>query len=133
MRKFGLLGPINRNLQKFLSGFFHWKQTHIGPPVETGMNDFYEMTPLRNAETLFYKVGLTPEEASDVLDKQFQTLRDFARWIVAQVYATVLDNPAIADDAAFRDRIRLRDLQFDPEKMRMEYESAGMKSEVMAV
>jgi flavin-dependent dehydrogenase len=131
MRKFGLLGPINRNLQKFLSGFFHWKQAHIGPPTEPAMNDFYEMTPLRNAETLFYKVGLTHEEALEVLDHQFHVLRDFARWIVAQVYATVLDNPAIADDLAFRERIRLRDLQFDPVKMRMDYESEGRKTEVM--
>lgn len=133
LRKFGLLGPINRNLQTFLSEFYRWKQAHVPPETETGMNDFYEMPWLRESEKLFYKVGLTREEAIETLDMHFHNLREYARWIVAQVYAAVLGKPEIAGDAAFQERIKLRDLAFDPEKMRMEYEAMQPRPEAVAV
>ncbi len=126
LRKFGLLGPLNRSLQKFLSDFFQWKKTNLTPSTEVFINDFYEIPWMRNSETLFYKVGLNREEVLDVLDMHFQNLRDFARWIVAQVYATVLGEPEIGRDMFFRDRIRVRDVMFNPETMRMEYEKIRM-------
>ncbi|MFN0167333.1 MAG: NAD(P)-binding protein [Bryobacteraceae bacterium] len=133
LRKFGLLGPLNRNLQKFLSDFYRWRQANAAPETEVGMNDFYEMPWLRDSETLFYKVGLTREEVLDVLDMHFQNLRDFARWIVAQVYATVLGNPEIGQDMAFREKIRVREVMFNPEKMRMEYLAMSAIAETVEV
>ncbi|MBK9167257.1 MAG: FAD-dependent oxidoreductase [Bryobacterales bacterium] len=121
LRKFGLLGPINRNLQKFLSGYYQWRKTHGQPDAEPVRTDFYGMTPLRDSEKLFYEVGLTGQEAAEVLDMQYERLRGFARWIVAQVYADVLNEPAIASDTAFQERVRLRDLRFDPNRMRAEW------------
>lgn len=133
LRKFGLLGPVNRNLQTFLSEFYRWKQAHVPPETEPGMNDFYEMPWLRESEKLFYKVGLTREEAIEALDTHFHNLREYARWIVAQVYATVLGKPEVGGDAAFQERIRLRELAFDPEKMRLEYEAMQPRPEAVAV
>lgn len=121
LRKFGLLGPINRNLQKFVSDFFHWKKANGLRETKPMVNDFYEMPWLRESEKLFYQAALTPEEAMDVLEKHFASLKEFARWIVAQVYATVLGEPAIATDQEFIDRVKLRDINFDIEKMRMEW------------
>jgi hypothetical protein len=130
MRKFGLLGPINRMLQKFLSDFFQWKKTNVQPSAAPELHDFYEMMPLRNSELLFYQVGLTREEATEVLERQFNSLKGFARWIVAQVYSTVLGDPMVALDAEFINGIKLRDIRFDPSQMRAEYHSAGKKREM---
>src|SRR6185436_18299615 len=101
LRKFGLLGPINRELQKYLSDFYHWKKANLPPERTAAVNDFYEMIPLRESEKLFYKVGLTREEAMEALEGQFNSLKGFARWIVAQVHATVLGDPTLAEDAEF--------------------------------
>ena len=118
LRKFGLLGPINRGLQKFLSDFYQWKKTNVPAETEPTLNDFYEMMPLRNSELLFYQVGLTPAEATDALERQFNSLKDFARWIIAQVHATVLGDPKLGMNAEFIAGIKLRDIRFDPEEMR---------------
>ena len=84
------------------------------------------MTPLRNSELLFYQVGLTAAEASDALERQFDSLKGFARWIVAQVHATVRGDPKIGMNSEFIAGIKLRDLRFDPEEMR-----AGKKREMV--
>ncbi len=131
LRKFGLLGPINRQLQKFLSDFYHWKKQHAPADASPMMNDFYEMAPLRQSELLFYQVGLTREEAVDALNRQFMSLKGFARWIIAQVYSIVLDEPMLACDADFIAAIKLRDIRFDPQRMRSDYEAAARKSEMV--
>jgi 2-polyprenyl-6-methoxyphenol hydroxylase-like FAD-dependent oxidoreductase len=131
LRKFGLLGPINRQLQKFLSDFYQWKKTNIQPDTAPTLNDFYEMTPLRQSELLFYQVGLTREEAMETLERQFNSLKGFARWIIAQVYAAVLGDPIIGMDMEFINRIKLRDIRFDPERMRADYQAPGQKSEMV--
>jgi flavin-dependent dehydrogenase len=127
LRKFGLLGPINRQLQQFLSDFFQWKKTNVPAETTPMLNDFYEMTPLRQSELLFYQVGLTPAEAMDALERQFNSLKDFARWIVAQVHATVLGDPMLGTNAEFIAGIKLRELRFDPEEMR-----TGKKREMVS-
>ena len=130
LRKFGLLGPINRMLQKFLSDFFQWKKTNVPASVTPELHDFYEMMPLRNSELLFYQVGLTREEATEALERQFNSLKGFARWIVAQVYATVLADPMIGMDTEFTNSIKLRNIRFDPQQMLTEYRSHGKKGEM---
>lgn len=133
LRKFGLLGPINRQLQKFLSDFFHWKKANLPGDAAPVHQDFYEITPLRQSELLFYQVGLTREEAMEALERQVTALKGFARWIVAQVTASVLGDPAIARDAEFIDGIKLREIRFDPERMRADYRAAVIKSDMAAV
>jgi hypothetical protein len=118
LRKFGLLGPINRGLQKYLSDFFQWKKTNVPNVKEPTLNDFYEMMPLRQSELLFYQVGLTPAECMEALERQFNSLKGFARWIVAQVQATVAGDPMIGMDTTYIAGIKLRDLHFDPEEIR---------------
>jgi hypothetical protein len=95
------------------------------------LHDFYEMMPLRNSELLFYQVGLTAEEAAEALDRHFNSLKGFARWIIAQVYATVLGDPMIGCDMDFINRIKLRDIRFDPEQIRADYPTPGGKGEMV--
>ncbi len=133
MRKFGLLGPINRQLQQFLSDFYQWKKDRRPADSAPTMNDFYEMTPLRQSELLFYQVGLTREEVVEALDRQFNSLKGFARWIIAQVYGAVLDDPMIGQDAGFVAGLKLRDIRFDPSEMRAAWEAAMKKDEMAPV
>jgi hypothetical protein len=129
LRKFGLLGPINRQLQKFLSDFYQWKKANRPGDTAPIHQDFYEMSPLRQSELLFYQVAVTREEAMEALERQFVSLKGFARWIIAQVHAAVLDEPMIACDMDFINTIKLRDIRFDPEQMRVDYHTTIKKTE----
>jgi flavin-dependent dehydrogenase len=133
MRKYGLLGPINKNLQMLLSSFFEWKKANgrLGSEKRT-LVDFYQMRPLRESETLFYEVGLTQEEAEMVLEKHVDRLKEFARWIIAHVHAVVLDDPAVLRNASFVRSLKLRETVFDPEKMRAAYAPHAGCSEIHA-
>jgi flavin-dependent dehydrogenase len=129
-RKFGLLGPINRNLQNFLSGFYQWKKGKEKMAGAPFLNDFYEMLPLRDSEKLFYEVGLTREESMEVMERQFARLKEFARYIAAHVYASVLGDRKALLNAPFIESIKLRDLRFDPERMREQYAPFAERAEM---
>jgi hypothetical protein len=59
-----------------------------------------------------------------VLDDQLENLRDLARWTMAQVSASVLDDPRAATNAAYIRGIDINDLQFDPGAMAARLEAA---------
>ena len=86
LRRFAIFGPINRTVQHILHDYFDWKKANnlIGR-AEWEHVDFYSIEPLRMSEKLFYEVGLTNEQAEDALDMHVDRLREFARWIIAQV------------------------------------------------
>ncbi|MEX2262348.1 MAG: hypothetical protein WD696_10370 [Bryobacteraceae bacterium] len=130
LRKFALLGPVNRNLQHFLSAFYQWKKTRGNTPAAPYLNDFYEMHPLRDSEKLFYEVGVTREEAMDVLERHAARLKEFARYIVAHVYASTLGDKKVLLNAAFIASIKLRDFRFDPEEIRAAYEPFADSAEM---
>src|SRR5205823_2113547 len=90
-------------------------------------NDFTEITPLRTAESAFYEVGLTAEEAGRVLDRHLVNLSELARFIVAHVTSVVVGDRRVLTDAAFVDRIKLEDVRFDAERMRADH-AAGAPS-----
>jgi flavin-dependent dehydrogenase len=122
LRKFAFFGPVNRNLQKFLSDFFLWKKQNgtiaLAEPVHI---DFYDMEPLRMAEKLFYEVGLTGDEAERVLEQHLDRLKEFARYILVHVHAVVLNDKRVLLNAAFAASLKLRDTVFDPARMREAY------------
>ena len=122
LRRYGILGPINGNIQRLLSAFFQWKKTQ---PVQTfcepNLLEFYDMAPLGCAEKLFYQVGLEPKAAVDVVDRHVDRLQDFARYIVTHIHAVVLGNREVLTNASFIRSLRLRNTVFDPERMREAY------------
>lgn len=64
LRKFALFGPINKNLQMFLSDFYEWKKaTGNGPLTEPVHIDFYDLEPLRLSETSM-RLGSTGKKRS---------------------------------------------------------------------
>ena len=131
LRKFGLLGPINRNLQAFLRDYFAWKKAQgLTPLAQPAHIDFYDMEPLRMSEKLFYEMGLTVEEAEEVLDRHFERMKDFARHILAHVYAVVLADKRVLLNAPFVSSLKLRSTTFDPARMRQDYAPFADSGEV---
>ncbi len=119
LRMFAFFGPVNRNLQKFLSDYFLWKKaqgrTVYSEPVHV---DFYDLCALRTSEKLFYEVGLTPAEAEDVLYRHVERMREFTRYVLAHVHAAVIGDKRVLTNASFVASLKLRESVFDPEGMR---------------
>jgi 2-polyprenyl-6-methoxyphenol hydroxylase-like FAD-dependent oxidoreductase len=122
LRRFAVLGPINSNLQRTLSAFFRWKKKQ--PPrihSEPQLFEFFDMKPLFEAETIFYETGLKPAEAVAVVDRHLERLQEFARYIIAHIYAAVLGNREVLTNAPFISSLKLRETVFDSDEMRAAY------------
>ena len=130
-RKFAQLGPINRNLQRFMIDFFGWKKEQ-GIPIVKVLNDFMELTPLKEAESAFYEVGTSQSENEEVLDRHLQNLKEFARFIYAYVTSRVLDDERALRSRSFVESIKLKDYRFEPESMRRELQDHGDDPETYA-
>jgi len=131
LRRFAVLGPINYNLQRTLSDFFQWKKKQA-PRLHTepSLFEFYDIQPLLEAETLFYEAGLTSTEALDVVDRHLTRLKEFARYIITHIYASVLGSREPLTNAPFISSLKLRDTVFDPEAMRAAYAPYAGSSEL---
>ena len=82
------------------------------------------------SEKLFYEVGLTEDQAQDKLEMQVERLKEFARYILAQVYAVVVGDKRVLLNAPFIASLKLRETTFDPEKMRQHYASHAASGEI---
>ncbi|MBI2821617.1 MAG: hypothetical protein HYX74_05280 [Acidobacteria bacterium] len=121
-RKFAQLGPINRNLQKFLSDYYQWKKAG-SICSNPAANDFKELTPLKQAEMAYYHVVQSIEETEAFLDDQLRNLKEFARFIVAYVASVVLEKKQLLLNRSFVESLKLRELRFDPEEMRARWQA----------
>jgi hypothetical protein len=119
-RKFAQLGPINTNLQQFLSSYYQWWKSHQNRTSKI-LNDFMELTPLKTAETAFYEVGVSVSEAVAVMDRQLNSLKEFARFILAYGTSVVLQDRSVLMNRSFVESIKLHDFTFDPEEMKRRY------------
>ena len=128
-RKFAQLGPINRNLQKFLSDYYQWKKTM---PARQGqiVNDFLELSPLKRAEMNYYKAGLTVEEAEEELDGHLKSMKYFARYIYAFVSSVVLGDRQVMMNRSFVNSIKLGMHTLEPEALRRSYEAHAECTEI---
>lgn len=119
-RKFALLGPINRNLQKFLSDYYQWKK--LQPQREEPLaNDFLDLTSLKRTEMSYYKTGLSIDAVEEELEGHLNNLREFTRFIYVYVSSIVVgDNQALLN-RAFVSGIKLSSHSFNPEALRQTY------------
>ncbi|HEV2855773.1 MAG TPA: hypothetical protein VHC97_23500 [Thermoanaerobaculia bacterium] len=125
LRRFGQLGPINQGIHRLLAAYYRWKKENVVmPSPEPVFFDFTEVGALASAELTFYKVGVSLDEAKQVLDDQLENLRDLARWTAAHIASMVLDDPRALTNAAFIRGIDVNDLQFDPDAMAGRLEAA---------
>jgi flavin-dependent dehydrogenase len=122
LRRFSRLGPWNQSLQPFLVGYYCWKKENLGLRTKTGTGpvffEFTEIGALKMAEACFYKVGVSSEEARQVLDGQLVNLEALVRWIVAHLSSVVVGDLDAASNAAFVAGIDPDHLRFDPEEIR---------------
>ncbi len=118
LRRFSHLGPINRRLQDFVVGYYRWKKEN-GPGLSSDpvFFEFYEAWALKQAELCFYKVGVSADEAKQILDGQLANLEEMARWITAHISANVLDDPRPLYHPDFVAGIDLSTFTFDPAAM----------------
>src|SRR5437868_6638572 len=105
LRRFSQLGPINKNLQSFISAYYRWKKIERQPLREPVFNDFTDIGPLRAAEKVFYEVGVSVEEARRVLDSQLANLKEMARFILAYVSSIVLSDERVLTNRTFIESI----------------------------
>jgi flavin-dependent dehydrogenase len=125
LRRFGQLGPINHGVHRLLAAYYRWKKENvILEAPEPVFFDFMEVGALAASELTFYKVGVSRDEARQVLDEQLDNLRDLARWTAAHIASAVLDDPRAATNAAFIRGIDIDNLQFDPAAMAERLEAA---------
>ena len=122
-KHFSVLGPINKNLQHFISGFYQWKKQHREPLADPIFHDFTQVEPLKTAEKTFYQVGLTVEEARQVLENQVESLSELARYFLAYMCSIVLEDKSVLTNHAFINAIDLGDFAFDVEAIRQHYET----------
>lgn len=113
LERFSQLGTMNRRLHEFLSRYYQWKKreerAHSGPLF----HDFMALAPLREAESLFYQVGVAPQDALKILDQHLGHLKELARFTVAHVTAMVAEDPQILTHKDFVESINLDQIQFD--------------------
>ncbi len=121
INRFSRLGAVNRNLQDLVTGFYHWKKKHAARTRQPIFNDFMEIGALRVAESTFYRVGVTVDEARDVLDAQLANLMELARFIVAHVHSVVLGDETVVTNRSFVESIDLDNFGFDESAMRERY------------
>ena len=129
LSKFARLGRINETLQPCLSAFYQWKKLQGGPTPGPTFFDFTQMAPLRTAETLFYRVGVSAEEALDLLDSHLDNLKQLARFIVAYMASRVLDDERLLTNRAFVESIDLSHIRFDPDAWRSRWISLAERTE----
>ena len=118
LSKFARLGRINANLQPFFSAFYQWKKSRPRPPADRVLFDFTEVPPLRTSETLFYRVGVTADEALDLLDTHLENLKTLARFILAHGASRALDDARVLTHRAFVEGLDLTRTRFDPDDFR---------------
>lgn len=122
LRAFGKLGRVNHSLQVFLKAYYDWKKDHREGQQAPVFFDFYEIEALAVAESTFYKVGVSLDEARRVLDMQLENTNMLARYIAVHIYAMVLEAPELVWNKAFVEQLDIERLTFDPARMCADYD-----------
>jgi 2-polyprenyl-6-methoxyphenol hydroxylase-like FAD-dependent oxidoreductase len=121
LRRFLQLGPINKNLQSFISAYYQWKKTARAPLREPVFNDFTAIAPLSAAEKTFYSVGVSVDESQRILDSQLANLKEMARFILTHLSSVVLSDERALTNREFVEGIDLHHYRFDPDEIRGRY------------
>ncbi len=121
LSKFSRLGAINKNLQSFISAYYQWKKSARQPAYGPLFHDFTALGSLRTAESTFYRVGVSVEEAIAVLETQLTNLKELARYIVAYIHSVVLSDERVLTNRSFIESIDLQHFRFDPDEMHEHY------------
>lgn len=118
LRLFSQLGPVNRSIQQWISGYYQWKKQRGLTPAEPIFFDFTEIAPLRTAEKTFYEVGVSVEEGKAIFLAQVANVRELARFLVAHMASVVAGSRQAVTNRAFVESLDPVRQAFDPEAIR---------------
>ena len=131
LSKFTRLGRINSNLQPFLSAFYQWKKRQ--PTVAQSdpvFFDFTDITPLQDSKRLFYSVGVSGDEALDLIDLHLGHLRTLARYFLAHSASRVIGDERVLTNRAFVESLELTRTQFDPDTFHKTWTRASRQKDL---
>jgi hypothetical protein len=88
------------------------------------------MAPLREAEQIFYQAGLRPAQAIEAVSALLDRLQEFARYVIAHIYASVLSNRDVLVNAPFIANLDIANTVFDPGQMALLYSNYSGASQI---
>ena len=115
--KFSRLGTLNKQLQAFISAYYQWKKWALQPSQKPCFYDFTAIGALRHAESTFYQIGVSIDEARRILDSQLDNLNELARYLIAYMSSVVLADERVLTNRAFVESIDLKHIEFNPADM----------------
>ena len=128
-RKFAQLGPVNRNLQKFLSDYYRWKK--MLPPRDGPIsNDYLDLSALKRIECSYYRIPPGVEDAEEELAGHLQLLKDFARYMYAYMTSVILGDRQVMFNRSYVNSIKLGLHTLDPESLRKGYQAHAGCTEI---
>ncbi len=107
------LGRLNRRMQAFIDGYYQWRKRVRGPAAAPAFHDFMAAPELRIAESAFYEVGVSLDEARQVLAAQAANLESLARSVVLRAAADVVGDEGVTREPSLRNGVDLETLRFD--------------------
>ena len=116
--RFTRLGPINRNLHRFISAYFQWSKSNLPPVAGPVFHDFPDLAPLAWAEKTFYRMGLSADEAKPILAEQLGNLEELARFVLAYLSSVVVGDVEALHHRGFVESIDNGDYAFDAPAIR---------------
>ncbi len=128
LNRFSQLGPLNHNIQRWLSDFYNWKKAagRVGSEKPV-LVDLLELGPLSKAEKTFYQVGIGVDEGKKILGDQLTNLKELSRFMVAYICAAVIGNAGLLTNAAFVTGIDPANFEFDPVEIRRRWRQCASR------
>ena len=117
---FAQLGVLNHSVQSFITGYYYWKKTQPVSFHEPRFFDFTLFEPLKKSEELFYQVGVSVPQAIAILKQSMANIEKFARFIAVYIYSVVLEDESLLTNKQLGEAIKVTQLEFDPQAMRIE-------------
>lgn len=115
---FARLGALNNSLQVFITGYYRWKRERPAEPHEPRFFDFAGFEPLKKAEELLFRTGLSPRECVKALRQAMTNIENLSRFIAVYIYSVVLDNAELLANQQLIKSLDLTNLRFDVDAMR---------------
>ena len=79
------------------------------------------MGALKSAQQTFFDIGVSVEEALQILDHQLSNLQEMAKFIIAHVTMAVLSDERVLTNHSFIESIDLVNYTFHPDQLRERY------------
>ena len=101
-------------MQRYIAAYYEWKKDRFPPPRQPVNFELMQFDALMHAERLFYRTGVSPQEALQHLDAQLERQREMAKWIEAHIDSVVLGRPELVTSAGYLTGVDPAQRELDP-------------------